>query len=145
MKNLRLSLVAALFTLCFLFIGITINAQIHPPTIETKEKTEAVASNDYLFHTQFDEKHNFKLEKMLSKKLGKRSGLSSKSTKVWTRFGGKKVDGLQIAVSKGDLKIKYDKSGGDALTTNLKDLLSEITNLIYAKDGTFKMKVEGEL
>ena len=144
MKNLKSNQLAALFTLLFLFIGITMNAQMHPPT-DSKKETEVTASNDYFFHTQFDAKHNFKLERMLAKKLGKRSGLSNKSTKVWTRFGGKKVSGLQINVSKGELKVKYDKSGGADLAANLKDLLVEITNMIYAKDGTFKMNVEGEL
>jgi len=145
MKNLKSNHLASLFTLLFLFIGITMNAQMHPPIAEAKTKTEATVSEDYFFHTQFDKKHNFKLEKMLSKNLGKRSGLSNKDTKIWTRFKGKKVDGLQVAVSKGELQVRYDNSGGADLATGLKELLGEITKLIYAKDGTFRLEVKGEL
>lgn len=144
MKNSKSNQLAALFTLLFLLVGITMNAQMHPPTAEVKTKKEVV-SNDYIFHTQFDKKHNYKLEKLLTKNLGKRSAMSTKDTKIWKRFNGKKVEGLQISVSKGELKIHYDKSGGDALASGLKDLLSEVTKLIYAKDGTFRLNVEGTL
>jgi len=145
MKNLKSNQLASLFTLLLLFVCVTMNAQMHPPIAEAKAKTEVTASKDYFFHTQFDKKHNFKLEKMLTKRLGKRSGLSNKDTKVWTRFKGKRVDGLQVAVSKGELKIRYDKSGGANLAAGLKELLGDITGLIYAKDGTFRMEVKGEL
>jgi len=145
MKNLKSNQLASLLTVLFLFVCVTMNAQMHPPIAEAKTDKEVTESKDYFFHTQFDKKHNFKLEKMLTKKLGKRSGLSNKDTKIWTRFNGKKVDGLQVAVSKGELQIRYDKSGGADLASGLKELLGEVTRLIYAKDGTFRMEVKGEL
>ena len=145
MKNLKSNQLASLFTLLFLFVCITMNAQMHPPIAEAKTDKEVTVSEDYFFHSQFDKKHNFKLEKMLTKKLGKRSGLSNKDTKVWTRFNGKKVDGLQVSVSKGELQIRYDHSGGADLVAGLKELLGDITGLIYAKDGTFRLEVKGTL
>ena len=143
MKNLKSNQSAILFILLFLFIGVTMNAQMHPPIAEAKTKTTEY--KDYFFHTQFDKKHNFNLEKMLSKNLGKRSGLSTKETKIWNRFKGKKVDGLEITVSKGELQIRYDKSGGEDLAAGLKELLGEITKMIYAKDGSFRLEVKGTL